>query len=197
MKVSIATPCYGGTMESCYVQGLIHSFMEGMVSNWLVINNESLVPRARNRLAWQFMQTNDDYLVFVDADIGWGVNDLRRAIGHGLDIVGGCYKKKVEGGGYVFNGPIEEKGDLMEVEETGTGFLVIKRSALEAVIPAAKVIKADAGGVYWDLFPTGPDETGRYLSEDWWFCRLARQVGLKVYVDRQIRLKHVGRKVWE
>ena len=196
MKVSIATPCYDGKLESIYVDGLVQSFMAGMVNNYLRVTTESLVPRARNRLAYEFLQTGDDFLVFIDADIGWTVDHLRRLLSHGKDVIGGCYPKKVEGGGYVFNDVIREDGDLVEVRETGTGFLAIKRSVIEGLGVVAKSIKMDSGTEYLECFPVGPDKNGHYLSEDYGFCALVRKLGIPVWVDRGIRLKHVGRKVY-
>jgi len=46
------------------------------------------------------------------------------------------------------------------------------------------------------FFPTGiyKDE---FLSEDFYFCELAKQTGYAIYVAPQIQLRHVGRTVYE
>ena len=197
MKLTIATPAYGGQLDSQYVHGLVSSFLAGAVNNWLVLSTESLVPRARNQLVGQFLELDSDFLLFVDADIGFTVDDVKRAAGVNRGIVCGCYPKKVEGGGYVFNDIEEEDGDLVAVKEAGTGFMCIKRDVLEAVAADADPIVTDSGKHYWDLFPVGTDESKRYYSEDYGFCILARKAGYKIWVDRGIRLKHIGRKVYQ
>jgi hypothetical protein len=56
-------------------------------------------------------------------------------------------------------------------------------------------------GSLWDFFKVGVwqcPKTGRrrLLSEDWWFCELAREAGYSVMMDERIVLKHVGTFVY-
>tara|TARA_R110002074_G_scaffold7751_7_gene32734 strand:- start:205 stop:1083 length:879 start_codon:yes stop_codon:yes gene_type:complete len=122
-------------------------------------------------------------------------------------------------GDYVFNpvpGTKEVKLDEpAEVLEGGTGFMLIKRQALEKFREA-----------YWEdsaLSPGGfsykPDhvrtehfdgtreimmyfqalidpESRRYLSEDYMFCQWARKAGIKVWLAPWIKLSHVGSYVY-
>ena len=122
-------------------------------------------------------------------------------------------------GDYVFNpvpGTKEVKLDEpAEVLEGGTGFMLIKRQALEKFREA-----------YWedsDMSPGGfsykPDhvrtehfdgtreimmyfqalidpESRRYLSEDYMFCQWARKAGIKVWLAPWIKLSHVGSYVY-
>jgi hypothetical protein len=46
------------------------------------------------------------------------------------------------------------------------------------------------------FFPSGLLD-GEFLSEDYYFCELAALAGIAVYVDTQIRLRHVGKQVYE
>ena len=122
-------------------------------------------------------------------------------------------------GDYVFNpvpGTKEVKIDEpAEVLEGGTGFMLIKREALDKFKDA-----------YWDdseYSPGGfrykPDhvrtehfdgsreimmffqalidpETRRYLSEDYMFCQWARKIGLKIWLCPWIKLQHAGSYVF-
>ena len=122
-------------------------------------------------------------------------------------------------GDYVFNpvpGTKEVKLDEpAEVLEGGTGFMLIKREALQKFKDA-----------YWedsDMSPGGfsykPDhvrtehfdgtreimmyfqalidpESRRYLSEDYMFCQWARKAGIKVWLAPWIKLSHVGSYVY-
>lgn len=122
-------------------------------------------------------------------------------------------------GDYVFNpvpGTKEVKLDEpAEVLEGGTGFMLIKREALQKFKDA-----------YWEdseMSPGGfsykPDhvrtehfdgtreimmyfqalidpESRRYLSEDYMFCQWARKAGIKVWLAPWIKLSHVGSYVY-
>ena len=200
-KISIATPCYGGSCDVEYVAGVLTSYLAGLVTNWLTISTESLVPRARNRLAHQFLEGKDSKLVFVDSDVGFTAAQLKQLIDHEEDIVGGCYPKKTEGknAGWCFNrlkSGEQERGEMLEVMETGTGFLSISRRVIEELsADAAKIVHKET--TMAELFPVGClDGSGRYFSEDWGFAWLARKAGYQIWVDRGIRLRHIGRKVY-
>jgi hypothetical protein len=45
---------------------------------------------------------------------------------------------------------------------------------------------------YYNFFDTFVDEEGRYLSEDYAFCRLWQRIGGKVYADANSKLTHTG-----
>ena len=79
-KLMIATPMYGGqcTGEFCLSlfetgrvltkQNIPHDFQD--------ILGESLITRARNFLADHFVRSDNDYLLFIDSDIGFKPNDV-------------------------------------------------------------------------------------------------------------------------
>jgi hypothetical protein len=93
------------------------------------------------------------------------------------------------------------------VKYAGTGFLCIAREVLERIIKEMPELRYDPDegdgepGSLWDFFRVGVwecPETGyrRYLSEDWWFCQIARDLGYDVMMDTQIVCKHVGQFVY-
>jgi hypothetical protein len=47
----------------------------------------------------------------------------------------------------------------------------------------------------WDFFDM-PRVDGRKLSEDWYFCNVARELGFKVWGDTKVLLMHVGTAVF-
>jgi hypothetical protein len=55
---------------------------------------ESLVPRARNDCAAEFLKTDCTHLVFIDADVGFQPTDVVHLVGSGLDLVAGVYPRK-------------------------------------------------------------------------------------------------------
>lgn len=110
------------------------------------------------------------------------------------------------GADLVFN-PIGVPGSFdlfepLEVTECGTGFMMIQRRVFETFAKAYPKLsyKSDgreAGGLgegtILACFETHiEDGNGRYLSEDFNFCRLVRSIGFKVWVAPWIQLNHLG-----
>lgn len=91
---------------------------------------------------------------------------------------------------------------LIEVHDAGTGFMCIKREVIEKLIsahPEINYIKEPKhvyhdgdDGRRWALFDTVIDDDGRYLSEDYTFCRRWQKLGGKIWLDPMITLSHIG-----
>jgi hypothetical protein len=86
--------------------------------------------------------------------------------------------------------------DPLEVKETGTGFMMIQRRVLQ------KFRKTYPDLSYYDDWNNWHEISAffdnaivdkRYLTEDYNFCRLVRQMGMKVWVVPRINLSHIGR----
>ncbi len=82
----------------------------------------------------------------------------------------------------------------VEVTETGTGFMMIQRHVFEAIAEAHPELEYvdDFTGEHYISFFNMPVRNKRLLSEDFDFCRLAREVGMKVWVLPSINLGHIG-----
>jgi hypothetical protein len=110
-------------------------------------------------------------------------------------------------GDFVFN-PSDNQTSFrvdepVEVKESGTGFMMIKRNALEKFDKAfpmqsykpdhARTVNFDGSReimAYFDCVIC-PD-TKRYLSEDYMFCQWMRKAGGKIWLLPWLRLKHAG-----
>lgn len=110
-------------------------------------------------------------------------------------------------GDYVFNpapGVEEIKiTEPAEVSETGTGFMMIRRSTLDkfkAAYPQYSYLPDHPRSESFDgsreimmYFQSEIDpKSRRYLSEDYWFCQKIREIDLKVWLCPWIQLKHIG-----
>ena len=91
----------------------------------------------------------------------------------------------------------------VQVEEAGTGFMLYPRSVLEKMMDAypenqyipdnAKTPGFEGEKPIQCFFDCDIDpESRRYLSEDYWFCRKATAMGLKVWVCPWMNLTHYG-----
>jgi hypothetical protein len=106
---------------------------------------------------------------------------------------------------YVFNG-LEQRiemdwTDPVEVAETGGGFMMIRRRTLETFPDYGSFVIDDSaefnGTSVRSIFQDAACDDGRYLSEDYRFCRTLRQtVGGRVWLAPGVTLHHVGQHVF-
>lgn len=179
--------------------------------------SDSHANRGMNKVANAFLASECDVWINIDADIRFSRKDIDRLLSHNLPLVYGIYPKKQDDTPpclCTFNQvPVPDENGLVEVRRCGRGFMLVRRDLLDRM-------KEDNGGpalryhnhgkVEWDFFPSGcvwgeqsalgfehDEEHYRkreWISEDWYFCEVARSLGVKTYVDTQIALGHVGPK---
>ena len=204
-KIHFMTPCYGGQITevcfSSYLQWTILALQNNLDFQIDTLSNESNVNRARNSCAAKFLAGDATHLMFVDADIQFNPTDIVKLVAHDKDIVGGIYPQKTLPPKMVVNTLDNGKreGDLVEVGTLGTGFMLIKRHVFEQMIAAGATKYTDAIGLnslennnQYDFFNCTIDSNGRYLTEDWSFCRKWRELNGQIWADTTIALTHVG-----
>jgi hypothetical protein len=112
---------------------------------------------------------------------------------------------------YVFN-PVKEVQSFkidepVEVAEGGTGFMLIPRTVLEKYATAYPEYSYKPDHIRSEnfngdreitaFFDCGIDpETKRYLSEDYFFCKNARKIGITIHMCPWMQLQHVGTYVF-
>ena len=94
------------------------------------------------------------------------------------------------------------KDGLIDLLDAGTGFMMIKREVIEKMIENYQNLayKTDAmengkriNETHYALFDTMIEEnTGRYLSEDYTFCRRWQKIGGKIWLHPDVVLNHIG-----
>jgi hypothetical protein len=98
MKLFIGTPCYGGVVTRNYLLSILRLnaalAVEGISYTLATLDKESLITRARNRLADQFLQSDATHLLFIDADIRFQPEAVLRLVRHGGLLVAGAVPKK-------------------------------------------------------------------------------------------------------
>ena len=204
--VLIGFPCYDNKTEVNIAQELYLSLYDrnNPVRKIHYYNGDSLVTRARNAVSAAFMDMPEvDYLMFIDSDIHFHRWQIQRLREHNKGIVGGVYLKKKLPYQPVCNNKIGSEGDLTIMREIGTGFMMIRRDVFEAMKEAFPERKYKPypherqSENYYNFFDVGvDDDNGYYLSEDYYFCKLARQLGFNVYLDQEILVEHSGRMMY-
>lgn len=210
IKLFIAIPCYGGLMyENVHMS--LQSWQQvalqlGIEWRMVTLTNESLITRGRNTLTAQFLESGYTHLMFIDADIGFTAEQILLLLHDStlpeVKLVGGAYPMKSLPIRYVVNGipgAVPRSDGLVEVAKTGTGFMLIKREVFDTVKlhPRVEQYNNDLGMDvkydehmynFWDCAIVDK----RYLSEDWLFCHMYRELGGQVWVDGRIKLTHTG-----
>jgi len=93
-----------------------------------------------------------------------------------------------------------KKSSVVEAFDIPTGFMLIKRSLITSMMisyPERQYINNIAGmekgleNWFFDFFGTGVIN-GIYLSEDYYFCYLVRELGIKLYLETGYTFGHIG-----
>ena len=113
---------------------------------------------------------------------------------------------------FVFNpvGGIKQfkLAEPVEVAEGGTGFMLITRGALEKYRDAYPELAYRPDHVRTEQFDGTRDihaffdcvidpESRRYLSEDYFFCKMARKAGISVWMCPWMKINHVGSYIFK
>lgn len=201
-KIMLATTAYDNpdasyTFSISKTREALHK--EGFLTSYLLLQGNCHVDDARNAVVRDFLASDCDELVFLDADVSWEPKHLIELCGYECDLVGGVYPYRREGEGEkmpVRNLPriFEPRDGLLEVEGLPTGFMRIKRHVLEALALHAETFVKDDGGPIAILFERDIWNGGR-RGGDIGFCMKWRGLGGKLYAATELRLGHCGKHV--
>jgi hypothetical protein len=230
MRIVVATPCFGGQLTTLYAISMfkLQAVLRGSADieiKLLLKEADALITRARASLVAQFLDDPDaTHLLFIDADIGFEPAQVLRLINFGADMCAAIYpiksidwdgvKAAVEAGrsdlqaaalNYVYEvadrDSVEARAGFAKVRYAGTGFLMIRRQALERMCAHYPNLRferdhsaeaATASSNRYALFDCMIDETGTYLSEDYSFCHRWTAIGGEIWADLSSGLNHVG-----
>ena len=154
------------------------------------------VLKGKNQLPFN-NQFDYTHLMWIDSDIIFTPKSFQTLLDHDKDIVSGIYKMK---GGQSFatvkdwneeyfkkNGTfkflvdedVKDKKDLIEVDYTGLGWMLIKKGIFEKMeYPWFRPLWKNFGGI------------SDFTSEDTAFCLIAKEKGFKIYIDPTVRVGH-------
>lgn len=205
VSVFFATPMYGGKCDAEYflscmrLKEILHA--HGIEHTWMVLDNESLITRARNICAQSFLESEYDYLMFIDADIGFTPDDfgIVWSLREQADVVASMYRMKKSEGEYAawIDGELvkDTPDEPFEVQYAGTGFMLISRETFNRTAPFVGLAEYTRGCMCPAWFQD-PVENEFHISEDYFFCDLVRKAGGRVLMTPNKTLKHVGRCVY-
>lgn len=153
----------------------------------LVNAKSSLVPLGRNQCVGAALAMKATHLLFLDTDMVFPADTLKRLLAHEKDIVGASYSKR--------SAPfhpltITEEGKLepiasglRRVKLLPTGCLLIRLGVFDKL-----------SAPYFNLETEG----GQLRGEDYYFCEHARAAGFELWCDGDLssQLGHIGQKIY-
>lgn len=220
-KPSVYLPiiCYNQNVNVFFMLSLIELIILLKQKNYDIsidpIYFESLIPRARNAAASRFLDSKTaTHLMFIDTDISFNPIDVIKLIEADKPVIGGVYPKKYLKDSsskypvdFTINGVVSktEHNLIYEAEYIPTGFMCIKKEVLINLISKkdlAYINNIDgyetATNKFYNFFPCTIDpKTQHYLSEDYGFCNLCKEIDIKLYVYSDITLRHIGLQKYE
>ena len=194
MRILLGMPSVG-QIPSETVISLLATVERGKVDPMIV--SGSLVYVARTDIEQFAVDKDYDYVLYVDSDMVFNADDLRRLLAHQVGICSGlyvtragerknvAYSKVITRRRFPYRAPklIEDNGTsgFAPVSACGFGFCLVKVSVLKCMLKYYKGL--------FDPF--------KGVGEDIAFCLRAKRIGFKTFIDRDVKLGHVGKKVYE
>lgn len=216
----ILTEKYVSSLMTCTTRAIAEELVTGFQIHFQ--GKESLIHRARNRAALYMIEHGFDKLLTIDADMIWTYEDFERIVTSDKDLIGGTYPLKTfpivlnfnplpgkgtelfseSGRGIdydkfqLFKKAYADERGIAEVNHLPTGFLCAKRKVFEKL--------GESTDIYEDLdastgtrkrfmhFYSSDVHNGILESEDWSFCRRAREAGFPVFFDTKVITGHTG-----
>lgn len=102
-SIFLGLPCYGGNCNAAFARSIADlaavCTAQGVKLQMYFLMNESLIQRARNYIADEFMRSDCTHLMFIDSDIGFNPQDVLFLLALAsddspYDVIGGAYPKK-------------------------------------------------------------------------------------------------------
>lgn len=193
MKILLGMPCVNEIPVQT-VGSLLKMCKDGDVNVLLV--EGSLVYDSRDYIAKVALKEGYDYVLYVDSDMIFERADLDSLLAHHVGICSGLYKTRHgEDRNVIYSEVIKRRrfpyrasklihdpitSGFGKVEGCGFGFVLVKTSVLKTMFKYYKSLFEPFAGV----------------GEDIAFCLRARRCGYYTFADRDVRIGHIGEKVY-
>jgi len=185
-KILVGTPCTD-YIRAKTVATLI-SLVKSDPTLVVTIKQGCYIHKNREEIAEEAVKGGYSHLFFIDADMCFSAQVLKRLLSHNKDIVGGVYnyrrstKEPVVRFADENGNPInkETPKELFKCFALGAGCMLIKTSVF-------KRLKKP-----W-FFLGEPDNQ---LGEDIYFCKIATEAGIDVWGDPSVSVGHLGEYIF-
>lgn len=198
MRITVGLPIYAGT-GGFTVRSLL-SLQSLLIERGIDVDFDievggSIIPKVRNRMAKRFLDSGNDYLVFIDSDMVFDANDVLALIASDFDVCGINYLARKKNPVWMNRAEdpmtaIRKDGRIwVKTEAAGTGLLAIHHRAMTTVAKQSQVY--DDSGPIPAIFEF-KIEDGRFFGEDYLFCRRWRDMGGEIWTLADATTGHIG-----
>ena len=194
MKILLAIPTTG-RIPIQTVSSILETVEKGKVD--LLMMSGSLIYDARDSFAKYAVDNGYDFILYADSDMIFNKEDLMRLLAHNVGICSGLYVRRDESGENVAYSKIITRRRIpyrepkLIVDSTSSGFGPVSACGFGFCLIKCSVLKC-MYKYYKSLF-----EPFKGVGEDIAFCIRAKRIGFKTFIDRDVKLGHVGEKVYE
>lgn len=190
-SVFIAVPTADGKILSDTVLSIFNMMVAentpAMLGSTIEISANAMVHTARNKMIEDFVaDPHMTHILFFDSDMTLPSNGLQMLLEDDKDIVGGlCFTRRLPVEPTVYESIIKEDKELyrnlysyprdsvFETDATGGACLLVKKDVF---------LKMEHP---WFEFK-------HHFGEDIYFCRKAKELGYKIWVDSRVKVGHIG-----
>jgi hypothetical protein len=152
---------------------------------------------ARNEICAAVLAGDEDYLLFLDADMVHPITLIETLLNARKDMITARYhlkkapfaaiayvKHRTQTGPHRYASVHFGQG-VFEIERGGAGALLIHRSVIQAIY--------DRQGHNWFRYQRGPEPPHDFtVSEDFWFYQQVREAGFSCFIDWDCVCPHIG-----
>lgn len=194
MKILLGMPCVH-EIPTKTVGSLLMTAQKGYIEPLLA--EGSLIYDSRDYIAHFAVENDYDYVLYADSDMIFTREDVERLLAHKVGICSGlyvtrrgenknvAYTKVIKRRRFPYRAPKlindTETSGFGHISACGFGFVLIKTSVLKTMFK-----------YYKSLF-----EPFKGVGEDIAFCLRARRCGFYTFVDRDVKIGHIGEKVYQ
>jgi hypothetical protein len=199
VKILVAIPVYDGKLMIEVVRCLLNeqavAHGNGDELSIRFLSSCSHPAMGRNQLAQEFMDSDADRLVYLDADVTFEPASLVRIAHHPFDFVGGAYRFKQDHELYPVGWmpgdqiPMNRAG-LCLVSTLPGGFLSLSRNVFETLKNKFPERAYTHFGKVAHAYFSMPFKDGYLCGEDSNFCMEWADAGGQVWLDPELSLTH-------
>lgn len=198
------------------IEQLRLAHLSGMIDFQYTImfaSGDALLTRSRSQAATKFLeQTQAPFMLFIDDDIVFSPQDVKtiyhRMKDDNYDLIGGVYPVRGASqlSSYGWEGKLDVDGQIHDIEFLATGFMGISRRLLDKMVKELNMPTLNPNDwsrcyAFFEARPVLSHEREKggdpiYISEDWFFCELARKVGIRCFADTSVQVGHMREEIF-
>jgi len=190
-KIAIGVPRGKDGFYWEWIECLLKMF-GGHPAKYVPISEQRPHAQARNSITRRFLDTDAEYLLWIDSDTIWDKDDIQLlmdVLDHGADIVTGIQfasgshrlpiirRLNLQYGVMEPIAKLPDSAIPFEIDGCGFGFILMTRKVLEAIKEP------------WFDFKHG-------FSEDLNFCIAAKLAGFRIWAHPGVLVGHIAPKIW-